>query len=77
MHFLCMESVGAGSNTFPVTNMAVFLKKKENSWSKGHRAAFLTSLPLQSCGNRNPVTCQNEYDEKGIERTAKKAGHDT
>jgi hypothetical protein len=72
-----MESLGAGSNTVPVINMAVFLKQKENSWSSGHSAFFLTSLPLQPCGNRNPVNCRNEYDEKGIESTAAKAGHDT
>jgi hypothetical protein len=57
--------------------MAVFLKQKENSWSSGHSASFLTSLPLQPYGNRNPVDCRNEYDEKGIESTAEQAGHDT
>ena len=65
-----MESLGAGSNTVPVINMAVFLKQKENGWSSGHSASYLTSLPIQRCGNRNPVKCQNVYDEKGIESTA-------
>lgn len=72
-----MESLGAGSDTVPVTNIAMFLKQKENSWSSGHSASFLISMPLQLCGNRNPVNCRNEYDDKGTESTAAKAGHDT
>jgi hypothetical protein len=72
-----MESLGAGSNTVPVINMAAFLKQKENSWSSGHSASFLTSLPLQPCDNRNPVNSQNEYDEKGIESTAAITEHNT
>jgi hypothetical protein len=68
-----MESLRAGSNTVPVINMAVFLKQYENNWRSGRSASLLTSLPLQPCGNRNPVICRNEYDEKGIEHIAAKA----
>jgi len=57
--------------------MAVFLEQKENSWNSGHSVSFLIGLPLQPCGNRNPVNCRNECDEKGTGSTAAKAGHDT
>jgi len=51
------ESLGAGSNTVPVINVAVFLKEYKNNWSSGHSAFLLSSLPLQPCGNTNPVIC--------------------
>jgi len=72
-----MESLGAGSNTVPVIDMAMFLKQYKNNWSSEHSAFLLTSLPLQPCGNTNPVMCRNEYDEKGIESIAAKVVHDT
>lgn len=38
--------MGAGSDTVPVTNVTVFRKWRENSWSSGYSASSLTSLPL-------------------------------